>query len=59
MISSPGLRVPEPLTQLIPTTWRDVRQPFESLDLVPNLSTIRSRLPTPQLHHRDPGHPPN
>ena len=44
MISSPGLRVPEPLTQLIPTTWRDVRQPFESLDLVPNLSTIRFEL---------------
>ena len=44
MISSPGLRVPEPLTQLIPTTWRDVRQPFESLDLVPNLSTVRFEL---------------
>ena len=44
MISSPGLRVPEPLTQLIPTTWRDVRQPFESLDLVPNLPTIRLEL---------------
>ena len=44
MISSPGLRVPEPLTQLIPTAWRDVRQPFESLDLAPNLSTIRFEL---------------
>ena len=44
MISSPGLRVPEPLTPLIPTTWRDVRQPFESLDQVPNLSTVRFEL---------------
>ena len=40
MISSPGLRVPEPLTHLIPTSWRETHQPFESLDQVPNLSTI-------------------
>ena len=32
------------MTQLIPTTWRDVRQPFESLDQVSNLSTIRFEL---------------
>lgn len=44
MISSPGLRVPEPLTQLIPTDSREVRQPFETLDQVPHLSTIRFEL---------------
>ena len=44
MISSPGLRVPEPLTHLIPTSWRETHQPFESLDQVPNLSTIRFEL---------------
>ena len=30
MISSPGLRVPEPLTQLIPTDWREVSGPLPS-----------------------------
>ena len=43
MISSTGLRVPEPLTQMIPTSrtsWREVRQPFETLDMVPDLSTV-------------------
>ena len=47
MISSPGLRVPEPLTQLIPasrTSWREVRQPIETLDMVPDLSTVRFEL---------------
>ena len=47
MISSPGLRVPEPLTQMIPTSrtsWREVRQPFETLDMVPDLSTVRFEL---------------
>ena len=44
MISSPGLRSAEPVTQLIPTAWREVRQPFETLDQVPNLSTIRFEL---------------
>ena len=44
MIPSLGLRAPEPLTQLVPTTWRDIRQPFDSLDQVPNLSTIRFEL---------------
>ena len=44
MISSPGLRVPEPLTQLIPTDWRAIRQPFETLDHVPHLSTVRFEL---------------
>ena len=37
MISSP----PEPLTQLIPADWRDVRQPFEQ---ILHLSTIRFEL---------------
>ena len=44
MISSPGLRVPEPLTQLIPTEWRDLRQPVETLDQIPHLSTVRFEL---------------
>ena len=47
MISSPGLRVPEPLTQMIPTSrtsWREVRQPYETLDMVPDLSTVRFEL---------------
>ena len=47
MISSPGLRVPEPLTNTIPTsrtTWREVRQPFETLDMVPDLFTVRFEL---------------
>ena len=44
MISSPGLRVPEPLAQLIPTDWRELRQPFETLDQVPHLSTVRFEL---------------
>ena len=47
MISSPGLRVPEPLTQTIPTSrtsWREVRQPYETLDSVPDLSTVRFEL---------------
>ena len=47
MISSPGLRVPEPLTQMIPTSrtsWREVRQPFETLDMVPDFSTVRFKL---------------
>ena len=47
MISSPGLRVPEPLTQTIPTSrtsWREVRQPYETLDMVPDLSTVRFEL---------------
>ena len=47
MISSPGLRVPEPLTQMIPTSrtsWREVRQPFETLDMVPDLDTVRFEL---------------
>ena len=47
MISSPGLRVPEPLTHLIPTSrtsWSEVRQPIETLDMVPDLSTVRFEL---------------
>ena len=47
MISSPGLRVPEPLTHTIPTSrtsWSEVRQPFETLDMVPDLSTVRFEL---------------
>ena len=44
MISSPGLRVPEPLAQLIPTDWRAIQQPFDTLDQVPHLSTVRFEL---------------
>ena len=47
MISSPGLRVPKPLTQMIPTSrtsWREVRQPLETLDMVPDLTTVRFEL---------------
>ena len=42
----------QPLTQLIPTAWRDVPQPFESLDQVPDLSTIRFELDISLLVHQ-------
>ena len=51
-ISSPGLRVPEPLTNTIPTSrtsWREVRQPFETLDMVPDLFTVRFELDVSSL----------
>ena len=51
MISSPGLRVPEPLTQLIPTERREVRQPFETLDQVPHLITVT--LTTAQIETKE------
>ena len=47
MISYTGLRVPEPLTHTIPTSrtsWSEVRQPIETLDMVPDLSTVRFEL---------------
>ena len=44
MISSPGLRVPEPLTQMIPRDWHELRQAHETLGQVPNLLTVRFEL---------------
>ena len=52
MISSSGLRVPEPLTQTIPTEWHEIRRPFETLGQVPNLLTVRFELDISLLVHQ-------
>ena len=52
MISSPQLRVPEPLAQMIPTDWREPRQPHETLGQVPNLLAVRFELDISLLVHQ-------
>ena len=52
MISSPGLRVAELLTQMIPTDWHELRQPHKTLGQVPNLLTVRFELDISLLVHQ-------